>query len=572
LHTELESLLQTISVSSSDLAVLKETSLDSTRNQEAIEAALSLLYKAMITIDPALRPEPESRPGVDGSSNTANGGYGNSELGTMRALKEKKEGYRAESIAFLRRLKQFMNSKFQSAMTEASRTLERERNTDRKRSIGSIKSVSPAHDMARQELWRYGPLMLFARDVDFIEWEEMLRSYERSAKHVYSEDFRYQANTCKNSARKPTGEEQDLLFTAQEKESEGLAHTAARKLTVKRSQTLAKSLRSTDTEGKKGGDRFQSGSLYPCEVIDAALDGMVPVMFTEQNFIVDFFHISSLMQESFSDTVSRVPPKLRKGSELRARKMFDPDRHLAKKVADMMDEIYSSWPAILQNLVDWSIHDDPLQGVGVLQALERKMADLDETNQEYILRNLSKIHERLAGLFSRFLDEQVHAIEETKVKIKKRKGVIAFMKTFPHFSVAIENMLPPPEINEDLDVREMVNAAYDRINKAMFESLQAIAKDSPSVLAAGQGPQGQGLGDPEDKEALNYHILLIENMNHYMEEVESRGNLVLEEWKDRAARGMQEHLDLYLSAVIRRPLGKLLVSSSPLPHTLKAND
>jgi hypothetical protein len=174
----------------------------------------------------------------------------------------------------------------------------------------------------------------------------------------------------------------------------------------------------------------------------------------------------------------------------------------------------------------------------------------------------------LKGLFNRFLDEQIRAIEDTKVKIKKRKGVIAFMKTFPHFSAAIENMLPPASNSGDqLEVRRMVNDAYQRMNKAMFESLKVIAKESPAVMAS------QGQGDPEDKEALNYHILLIENMNHYIEEVDARDDSVLEIWKAKARDEYSEHMNLYVDAVIRRPLGKLLVSHQRYqsPRNLYAN-
>jgi hypothetical protein len=198
------------------------------------------------------------------------------------------------------------------------------------------------------------------------------------------------------------------------------------------------------------------------------------------------------------------------------------------------------------------------QGVGILGAVDRKLVDIEDSNQDFLTRNLQKIHERLKGLFNRFLDEQIRAIEDTKVKIKKRKGVIAFMKTFPHFSAAIENMLPSTsDGGEQLEVRRMVNDAYQRMNKAMFESLKVIAKESPTVMAS------QGQGDPEDKEALNYHILLIENMNHYMEEVDARDDSVLEFWKVKAHDEYNEHMNLYVDAVIRRPLGKLLVSCSP---------
>lgn len=200
------------------------------------------------------------------------------------------------------------------------------------------------------------------------------------------------------------------------------------------------------------------------------------------------------------------------------------------------------------------------QGVGVLLSLESQLSQLEDTNQEFLVQIMNKVHDRAATLLARFVEEQIRAIEETKVKIKKRKGVITFIKNFPNFSLAIENMLPPLKNLPDPAVRSMVNDAYQKINKAMFESLKFIAKESPT----GSGVQTQnqsasaGAGDPEDKEALNYYILLIENMNHYIEEVAPRGNRVLEDWKSRATLEMEQHMHLYISAIVRRPLGKLL--------------
>ena len=189
-------------------------------------------------------------------------------------------------------------------------------------------------------------------------------------------------------------------------------------------------------------------------------------------------------------------------------------------------------------------------------ALENRILDLEDSNQEYIVQTLGQIHSRLTIRFDRFVEEQIRGIDDTKVKIKKRKGVIAFMKTFPEFATVIENMLSPPIAN-NLEVRHLVNDVYIKINKAMFESLNFIAKESPVVMA-GQKAQGQTGGEAEDKEILNYHILLIENMHHYLEEVKPKGNPILDEWKEKARKEMREHMDLYVDAVARRPLGRLL--------------
>lgn len=190
------------------------------------------------------------------------------------------------------------------------------------------------------------------------------------------------------------------------------------------------------------------------------------------------------------------------------------------------------------------------QGVGVLVSLERKLSDLEETNQEYLVRTLSKLKEDLLKKFKSFLADQLRCIEDTKVKIKKRKGVINFIRIFPNFSYNLESMLIAAD---DLDIRDLVNAAYVRIIKTMFDSLKVIARDNPSAST-----QGTSLADPEAKEALNYQILLIENFSHYINEVDTRDNPVLEDWKTKARDELDKHLTLYIGAVLRRPLGKLL--------------
>lgn len=218
------------------------------------------------------------------------------------------------------------------------------------------------------------------------------------------------------------------------------------------------------------------------------------------------------------------------------------------------------------------------QTIGVLLALERKIVAFEGSNQEFLIHTLQKLHLRLLSSLSKFIDEQIRAIEETKVKIKKRKGVISFMKTFPLFAGAIEQILV--SVPYSFEVRVAVDDAYSKILRAMWESLKFIAKEAPGqAVPAAAGPSGAttgaNVGDFEEKEILNYHILLIENMTHYLDEVivddtppsgptsaPSTGhfppNAVLSDWRARAASDRAEHLRLYVDAVVRRPLGKLL--------------
>jgi len=116
--------------------------------------------------------------------------------------------------------------------------------------------------------------------------------------------------------------------------------------------------------------------------------------------------------------------------------------------------------------------------------------------------------------------------------------------------------LQPGVSDGTLDVRDTVNEAYESISKTMFDSLQVIAKDTTSQ-------QHSGTKDDEDKEQLNSHISMVENMHYYRETVETGSNPVLLKFKTKAQTLCSEHLGLYTKAVIRRPLGRLLVCFLP---------
>jgi hypothetical protein len=321
-----------------------------------------MLYRAMLTIDPSLGLA-GPRSSEEGSINSGKpGGYGNSEIGSMRVLQEKKDDYRNEISAFLRRLKPFLQVKFGAAIDETRKALEREKGSNLARSAGKAKLDPRNHDLSREILWKYGPLMLFSRDVNRIEWEELIKIYETTCKPLYQDEFRDAIFAWKRIVRKPTGDEGDLLFTSQiEKQAEGIA-TTARKLTVKRSQTLAKSLRSPigDNSSKTTIDKPSDGRLQPYEVFTGALDEMIPIMTMEQNFIVEFFHVTSLTQHDFPDAVAAASPDARRGGDLRRPRVMDPNRHLGNLVVQSMEEVYSFFSGDMQALVDWSIQADPL--------------------------------------------------------------------------------------------------------------------------------------------------------------------------------------------------------------------
>ncbi|KAI1149986.1 exocyst complex component Sec3-domain-containing protein [Nemania diffusa] len=539
LRNELESLLDICAITANDLQSLKVAPLETTSGLEEIEATLVTLYKAMMKIDSSVAGS-EPRKSED-TSMTEQQASLNPDYGKMRIVQEKKEMYLSESRFFLSRLGGFMFRQFDKAIQETKSSI-----------AGALsKKVDPRnHDTGRDVLWRYSPLILYSREVNMEEWARYLLIYQEKYTPLYRTEFKDILDAWKRNARKPAGDESELLFTAQiEKQQEGTMATA-RRVTVKRSQTLARSLGRPLGEGSKTNlEKVPDGRSHAYEIFAGIMDDLLPLVEMEQNFIVDFFHATTLETADFPDLVAATRPRDRKGGDLKRHRLMEPNRELARRVTRAMEAIFSFLEQDLQNLILWVLAQDPLQGVGVLAVLERKQVEMTSSNQDFLNNVLQKLNGSLESRFSKFVEEQIRAIEDTKVKIKKRKGVISFMRVFPNFSAAIENMLSTTDTASS--VRRAVDREYERIIKSMFDSLKVIARENPATLT-------NSGADPEDKEALNYHILLIENMNHFSEELNTHGLEVLEDWKEAAASEMAEHMNLYLNAVIRRPLGKLL--------------
>jgi hypothetical protein len=317
------------------------------------EAALSTLYKAMLTIDSDIRPNKKRLADAVGERGSV-GVYADTEIGQMRAVKDKKVEYRRDAQLFLQKLQQHMAATFRLAEQKTSDTISQSRDGGK----SDPKRLDPTnHDRARQELWIYNGLMLFARDVLTSEWVEIISIYEQRAKQPYQNEFRDNALAWKKAVRKPTGDEHELLFTHQdkEKESDGLT-TAARKLTVRRGKTV----RPTGATRVSFGGEKRDGKIELFEAFTGVLDETTKSIAEEQNFVIQFFHLNSLSTLDFTDIVSSVAPEHRRRPSLSAKLSQDPDREMAKRVEQVMDSIYSYWSSDLQNLMTWVVTADQL--------------------------------------------------------------------------------------------------------------------------------------------------------------------------------------------------------------------
>ncbi len=71
------------------------------------------------------------------------------------------------------------------------------------------------------------------------------------------------------------------------------------------------------------------------------------------------------------------------------------------------------------------------QLITALGVLEKHILEWEDTDQMYLVKTLNKQHDKLAGAFYQFIEEQVRSIEDMKITAKKRQGILLMFKIFP---------------------------------------------------------------------------------------------------------------------------------------------
>lgn len=423
LQKELGDLLDTISISPSQLNILKQGALDDDRGLRQIEETLVLLYKAVRTIDgdSKIAFSPTSPHQRRGSFSDTPG------IGSMRALQDKKDDYRHTSRAFLARVHQFLHRTFAEDMQVVLQQSRQQQLDSIALSYGNRPHLL-GHQALYSNFWRYAPMLAFVRDIDPDEYVALQQLYEKAAKHLFQEEFREHVLAWKKITKKLTADEaDDLVFTTTEKEIEHSAVTAARKLTVKKSIARIRG----DSLSYKERPANQSIGIVPAhESFQGAFTEITQLVLSEQNFITEYFAMSSKAPQDFLDFVAG-PDSPRMLGDLGAINPPEQDKIKAKQVLAFMKELFSFLPQELQGLVDWVIGLDPTQAVGAMYAIEQRLQKLQDSNQEFLEALLKEVWKKLQVQWKKFVEEQVRAIEETKVKVKKRKGVVGFIRVFP---------------------------------------------------------------------------------------------------------------------------------------------
>ncbi|CEH17930.1 Exocyst protein Sec3 [Ceraceosorus bombacis] len=512
LANEIEKLLSTVHVDDDAVAALMYAGLQDDAGIADAERAAAALYKAMLQ---ARKTEEERAAGAGAEA-------------MMAAATERSEEYEGLAESFAKRLLQHLTQEFneQTNIILGDPT--------RRAALSPPNPTLRNHAQVEDTLGRYCGLLLYAKEVTSAQFSRISAGYFASASERYRREMVQLFTVWKEQMRTPSEEEEaDSTFSSPA------------------SVTTAAALRS-GTIRRAGKDRGRGthtmGDTNAAEAFARLLHSVMPLIAKEEAFISDLLHIND-NAVTFADYMDLEPYFRRRAAAVFGSETLQGSAPL-REMKSALELIFGFLAPEWQAFADLAMQRDRLQLFGILAALDRALIDAEEMSSEFLVRSLSKVHMRLAGLLERFVGEQIRAIEQTKLTVKKRKGVVHFIKVFPVFVERIEAQL----VNaETLNIRAAVDGYYEQIARTMFDALQAMAK----MEGGGGGVMPGGAAD-DDKQALNHHVILIENMHHFVKEASRVRNSALGQLIKRAESIYEDHQHAYVNAVLRRPLGKVM--------------
>ncbi|THH10168.1 hypothetical protein EW145_g1521 [Phellinidium pouzarii] len=438
----------------------------------------------------------------------------------MAATMERLEEYRTHNSQFCKRILDFMTIMF----TAQGNML-----------LGETSGLGPSsekgrlvifnHQQIESYLERYCGLMLYMKEMDENKYSKTCAAYFSAASDLHSQQIKAFLTSYSKFIRQASEEEIEQAF-ASSVTKEGLVSGGLRRAgTVVRSPLELKK-----EKGKRSG-----GELKSFEVLDIVLEQIAPQVQRERAFIADFLLIDDAAI-TFADYVALDHYFRRQAAQYAGL-----SNTTMKLVRGAMDLIFGFLPTELKAFIDAALAKDNMQIVGVIASIERAIVDAEAHGNPFFAIALDKQHQRLKAIFDRHVDEQIKGVEQTQLDAKKRRGVAHFIRYFPVYVSRIESQLVGAD---DLEIKGNIDIAYDRIVQSMFDCLKQMAKMD--------GEQG------EDKGQLNYHVILIENMHHFIAEISQMNISAVNSFKKRAEVIYDESLAAYVKIVMRRSFSKII--------------
>ncbi|KAL7418847.1 hypothetical protein Q5752_006531 [Cryptotrichosporon argae] len=502
LLNELRQLLQITEVPDDALATLAQESPASQRGVQALEQAAASLYKAL-------------QAGRD----TANAEV----AATIARMQE----YESSSAQFCRRVVDYLDVAFKS---QVDTTFAEYRQT-----IKQTLALAP-HTTMGEHLMTYEGFVLFVKEMDEDSYQRLCMNYIAAASQLHSNEMKELLMMLMTQLNSAGNQHMDATFAS--------ALSTGGKSGISRSKTVIGlgnrgGGNAAQTNGSSGGG--DGGRV--AETYQTALTGLINQVVTEDDFINAFLHIADA-ESTFADYMELESYFRRQAARHAGTAMSASMVQLARSV---MDLVFGFIDGEVKQWVEAATMSNPVAIVGIIAVTERiaKEAEQESSNM-FFLQLFQKSLGRQRQAFDTFINDQLRTIDTARAQIRRRRAVAPFVRHFHVFVERVEAQLAAAD-TADLDVRQRVNDAYERVIAAVLGALQQIAK----VV-------GAEIGSGEDKGQLYFHVVMIENLHHFVEDMSHINISTLQVFLDRARGLYDENLKSYLKLMLRRNFSRLM--------------
>ncbi|WVQ80381.1 hypothetical protein IAT38_002486 [Cryptococcus sp. DSM 104549] len=500
LLNELRQLLQIVEVPPEDLRVLAQESPSSERGVKALELAAASLYKAL-------------QAGRD----TANAEV----AATIARMQE----YQEQSSQFCKRISDFLDVtfKYQSDSTLA----------EYKKTSKSTMALAP-HQTLGENLMMYTGLVLYVKEMDEDRYQKLCSNYMSTISQLHQSEMKDMLMNFMGSLNATSGDAgNDAAFSTAA--GPGQAKPSA---LLKSRNAIGLGLGGAQPKKEKRGD---DNITRAAELYQKAMMEIINQIAVEEGLIDAFLHLTDT-ESTFADHME-LDSYFRRQAARHASKGMS--RGMMQLVRSMMDLIFGFVELELKNWVEAAVERGPVAVVGIIGVTERVAKEAEEESTSMFFGQLfDKQLLKQRAMLDMFVNEQIRTIEASKMTIRKRKGVAFFVRHFPVFVERVESQM---EGYDDLPIRGRVNSIYEKVVNSVFGSLQQLAKMD---RADGQAN--------EDKGQLNYHVIMIENMHQFIEDVEKMNTPVLGLFLQRAKGLYDDNLTPYIKMILRRSFARFM--------------
>lgn len=450
--------------------------------------------------------------------------------------------YQSSNAQFCTRLLEYLGMAFQH---QSDSTLAEYRKSNGRNSL----TLTP-HQALGEALMQYEGLVLYVKDMEQEKYKKLCLNYITTISSLHQAEMKELLLRLIRSLKENTqGLASDASFAsaaATIPKSTGLPNLPN---PVARSKTTKRAGEIRQTRDKKTTDATRKVS----ELYTQGVSEIVNQVVTEDNFVNSFLHLAD-NESTFADYMALDTYFRRQAARHASLGMSASLAQIARQVMELM---FGFVDGELKQWVEAAVDKNPAAVVGVIATTERLSQEAEQEGTSMFLTQLfDKQLGRQRQTFDTFIvsgrigrangeNEQVKNIDGARSTIKKRRGVFYFVRHFPAFVERIECQLDDAD---ELQIRKRVNTAYERVVASVLGSLQHSSKLVGAELAS-----------TDDKGQLYFHVVMIENLHVFVDEVSQLEVPALAVFVKRAQGLYEENMKAYIRLMLRRGFAKLMV-------------